>query len=276
MERFNDYLTHSLDSLPDSRIKDAMLYSLLGGGKRVRPALLLATLRSFNIDEQLGYSAASAIEMIHTYSLIHDDLPAMDNDTLRRGRPTCHVAYDEATAILAGDGLLTQAFFEASKSKAMQDIIPYLAAYSGCDGMILGQSLDLKYENMDNITLEALKEVHYYKTGKLLTLPLICACCIADKKALIPTFEQIGMMIGLSFQIQDDILDVTSSEEVLGKNIGSDNESNKTTYVKLLGIDEANKQAEFYYDEAMKLLATIPLVTSDLKDIFTELKNRKK
>ncbi len=276
MERFNDYLAHSLDSLHDSKVKDAMLYSLLGGGKRVRPALLLATLRSFNIDEQLGYSAASAIEMIHTYSLIHDDLPAMDNDTLRRGRPTCHVQFDEATAILAGDGLLTQAFVEASKSKAMQEIIPYIATYSGSDGMILGQSLDLKYENMNDITIEQLKEVHYYKTGKLLTLPLICACCIADKQEFIPTFEKIGMMVGLSFQIQDDILDVTSSEEVLGKNIGSDDESNKTTYVKLLGIEEAKKQAENYYDDAMSLLAELPLATNDLEEIFAQLKNRNK
>ena len=156
MSAFLNYLEHTLDQVANSKVKEAMNYSLLAGGKRIRPLLLLATLQAFNIEESIGYPCASAIEMIHTYSLIHDDLPSMDNDTLRRGKPTCHVQYGEACAIWAGDGLLTQAFYELSKSKYSNKLLPYVADYSGSNGMILGQIDDLAFENQTNITLDQL------------------------------------------------------------------------------------------------------------------------
>ncbi len=274
MQAFLNYLEHTLDEVSNSKVKEAMNYSLLAGGKRIRPLLLLKTLKAFEVDERIGYPCASAIEMIHTYSLIHDDLPAMDNDTLRRGKPTCHVKYGEACAILAGDGLLTQAFVEVSKSKDVAKLLPYVAKYSGCDGMILGQIDDLSFENQSNITLEQLRQMHTNKTGKLLTLPLICGCILADKEQYIEDFKIIGHAIGLSFQIQDDILDILSSEEELGKNIGSDHESNKTTYVSFCGLKQAQIDADHYYDIAMNKLKELHLEDSDLAQILKDLRKR--
>ena len=274
MQAFLNYLQHTLDDVCDSQVKEAMNYSLLAGGKRIRPLLLLAVLKAFQVDETIGYPCASAIEMIHTYSLIHDDLPAMDNDTLRRGMPTCHVKYGEACAILAGDGLLTQAFCELAKSKDCAKLLPYVAKYAGADGMILGQIDDLSFENQTNITLEQLKQMHLNKTGKLLTLPLICGVILANKDEYIDNMIKIGMAIGLSFQIQDDVLDVLSTSEQLGKNIGSDQDQNKTTYVSLCGIEQAQSDANALYDLAMQELKQINLEHSEITNILNQLRNR--
>ena len=231
MNNFETYLQHICDALQDSKVKDAMQYSLMAGGKRIRPQILLAALQCYGIEERVGYPVAAAIEMIHTYSLIHDDLPAMDDDTLRRGKPTCHVQFDEATAILAGDALLTQAFLLGAMASedAMVNcaIVKALSRYAGADGMVLGQIKDLEGEVKEDLTLAELKDIHYYKTGRLLTLPLVCAAYLTHHEEDIPAWEQIGSDLGLSFQIQDDILDVTSTVEELGKNINSDAQNNK-------------------------------------------------
>ncbi|MEG0329380.1 MAG: polyprenyl synthetase family protein [Longicatena sp.] len=278
---FETYLAHSLDSVSDCIVKDAMQYSLMAGGKRIRPRLLLATLQAYGKNPLDGYGTAAAIEMIHTYSLIHDDLPAMDNDTLRRGRPTCHVKFGESSAILAGDALLTQAFTIAintiDDAQVASQIIRALSEYSGANGMILGQVKDLTGESNPNIDIDGLKDIHLYKTGKLLTLPFLCGAYLAhanESDCLI--WEKIGQKIGLSFQIQDDILDVTSTSEKLGKNINSDIENNKTTYVSLMGIEAAQKEADRYYEEAKALLKTLPIDPIACTALLDELIQRKK
>lgn len=279
MTAFETYLTHVLDSITDSKVKDAMIYSLLNGGKRVRPMLLSATLKAYGMDETIGYPVGAGIEMIHTYSLIHDDLPAMDNDTLRRGKPTCHVAFDEGSAILAGDALLTHAFDFAMKSSENASvnckIVKAFVDAAGADGMILGQVKDIEAESEHPKDDKALKEIHLYKTGKLLTLPLICGAYLAGKDKDIPVLEKIGQYIGLSFQMQDDVLDVTSTVEELGKNINSDAENNKTTYVSLLGIEETQRLAQDYFDKAVKLLDECDFHPEPLKEVINYLCNRK-
>lgn len=279
MPDFKEYLEHVLEDVPASRVREAMRYSLMAGGKRIRPRLLFAVLEAYGMDVQSGYRCAAAIEMIHTYSLIHDDLPAMDNDTLRRGMPTCHVKFDEGVAILAGDALLTQAFVlgctACDNAVINQSIVHALSTYSGAAGMILGQIKDLEGEVNPDITVEGLKDIHIYKTGKLITLPLVCAAYLAGKEEDIPVWEKIGKAIGISFQIQDDILDVTSTVEELGKNINSDAENGKTTYVTLMGIEEAAKEAERYYKEAMDCLESLHLDPKPVLNVVRELTRRK-
>jgi geranylgeranyl pyrophosphate synthase len=253
MTLIDESLKIEIEKLPESRVRDAMEYSLLAGGKRIRPNLLLHTISGYDKEEDLGIEFACALEMIHTYSLIHDDLPAMDNDVLRRGRPTCHVQFDEATAILAGDGLLTYAFETASRSKAPADTVnaclQTLAEYAGAGGMVLGQCLDISEENSAT-DWKALKNIHHYKTGCLLSAPLKIAALLCDRSHdEVNLWEKVGFNIGLAFQIQDDILDVELTADQFGKS-NSDQRNNKVTSVTLLGIEEAEKQMNVLYDKA--------------------------
>lgn len=279
MNDFESYLKHTLDDVADSQVKEAMLYSLMAGGKRVRPQLLFSALKAYNCEDvKLGYPAAAAIEMIHTYSLIHDDLPAMDNDTLRRGKPTCHVQFNEGIAILAGDGLLTHAFSTIATASDRVDVVRNmvvtLSQYSGANGMILGQIKDLEGEANPNISVEGLEDIHFYKTGKLLTLPLLFAAYLMHKEEHIPAWETIGKYLGLSFQIQDDILDVTSTKEELGKNINSDAANQKQTYVTLMGVARAQEEANRYYQMAWDTLETLPVKAMEMKPLFDLLMKR--
>lgn len=245
LEEFETYLKEKVEYGHSSRIKDAMAYSLLVGGKRIRPQLLFATLQAYDMDPHLGFPCACAIEMIHTYSLIHDDLPAMDDDDLRRGKPSCHKAFDEASAILAGDALLTRAFDVALETQVHSDtlvkLIHLLSDYSGVYGMVYGQELDLAAETKKDITLEEVYAIDEYKTAKLLTLPFLCAAYIAGKEDDSYHWEKIGYNLGIQFQIQDDILDQTQSSEDLGKTT-SDLENNKQTFVSLLGLEAAKNE----------------------------------
>ncbi len=258
-------------------VEQAMNYSLLARSKRLRPLLLLNCLKDLNVDETIGYRCASSIEMIHTYSLIHDDLPAFDNDDYRRGQPTCHKAFDEETAILAGDALLTYAFENICDSNYASNIkvklIKYISEYSGKDGMIKGQSLDKDYED-NNPTLHQLIEMDSLKTSKLLTLPLICACIIANKEQYIPAFETIGYKLGIAFQIQDDILDVTSSEEQLGKSI-SDEKNQKSTYVSIMSLEEAQNYVKETFKEINAILDKQTIKFTNTKELINSLINRK-
>lgn len=277
MNEFEDYLATCLDELPASPVKDAMYYSLLAGGKRIRPNLLFCGLMAYGLDPKKGYAAAAAIEMIHTYSLIHDDLPAMDNDTLRRGKPTCHIAYGEATAILAGDALLTQAFVEATRASddtnAVTHIVKALAEYSGAEGMVLGQSRDLEAQAQPAKSIEALKNIHLYKTGKLLTLPLLFACLLAGKRQDREAWKQIGQNIGLAFQIQDDIFDVTASVELLGKS-SSDLANDKATYVKFMGIDAAQEEVSRLLNESRTMIKQLQLHDKPLLTLIDTIAKR--
>lgn len=258
--RIEEVLKNCLNRLHDSRVKEAMSYSLLAGGKRIRPNLLYETLKGYGKQESCGDEYAAAIEMIHTYSLIHDDLPAMDNDDLRRGRPTCHKQFDEATAILAGDGLLTFAFETCTKAETPSDIkvrcIAMLARMAGADGMVHGQDLDMNESLCSDWNY--LVDVHTYKTGCLLSIPLmIGACLCGQSEDIIEQWHSIGNMIGLAFQIQDDILDVQLTPEQLGKS-NSDARNEKVTSVTLLGMDKAEKMMNDLYTQAEDAIMHLP------------------
>ena len=280
MHNFELYLADVLKHLKDSRVKEAMNYSLLNGGKRVRPMLLFATIKAYGLDESIAYPVAAGIEMIHTYSLIHDDLPAMDNDTLRRGKPTCHVAFDEGCAILAGDALLTHAFEFALKSSNDAEInckiVQAFVDAAGANGMILGQIKDIETEFNHPKTIDDLKLIHLYKTGKLLTLPLLCGAYLAKKDEDILILSKVGMLLGLAFQMQDDILDVTSTTEELGKNINSDFENNKTTYVSILSVEQTRSLAEQHLLEAKDLLNQCNFNKTFILEVIDFLLSRQK
>ncbi|MGP4080954.1 polyprenyl synthetase family protein [Pseudalkalibacillus sp. R45] len=228
-------------------LKEAMLYSILAGGKRLRPTLLLMTIESFEQDSQVGLDAACAVEMIHTYSLIHDDLPAMDDDDFRRGNLTNHKIYGEAMAILAGDALLTYAFEVISGSKHMNndlkiDLITKLSKAAGPEGMVDGQAADLEGEGK-SLSLGELEQIHHRKTGALLGYSIYAGARIAGgTKQQLDHLIHFAHHLGLAFQIQDDILDVEGDESKIGKPIGSDVQNNKSTYPHLLTISGAKDQ----------------------------------
>lgn len=261
---------------------DAMRYSAMAGGKRLRPVLLLSACEAVggNVEEALPF--ACALEMIHTYSLIHDDLPAMDNDDFRRGKPTCHKQFDEATAILAGDGLLTYAFeimLNAvcdSGKIAYAEAVKLIASYSGTKGMLVGQMVDIDSEGK-KIDDKTLMYIHDNKTGGLIKAALMAGAIIggADDD-IIRSFEKIGYDIGIAFQIKDDILDVTSTQEILGKPILSDIKNEKTTYVSLYGLDNAQQDYETLSQSAVKMIKELGDRAQFLSEYAELLINREK
>ena len=246
-ERSAQQLLNRLNSSPASadRLHKATKYALLNGGKRLRPALTYAACLACGGTLKQADDAACALEMIHCYSLVHDDLPAMDDDALRRGKPTCHIAYDEGTAILVGDTLQTKAFqvlLQAELAPALQlQLITLLVDASGFNGMADGQALDLAAEKQA-VNLEELTLIHQLKTGKLITCALeMGGHCAGANTQDISALAAFGAHIGLAFQIQDDILDVTASTEALGKQQGADQVKNKSTFPSLLGLQGAQK-----------------------------------
>lgn len=255
--RIEKVLAEKIDALADSKVKEAMRYSLIAPGKRIRPNLLYEVVKGYGLSESVADEFACAIEMIHTYSLIHDDLPAMDNDDLRRGRPTCHKQFDEATAILAGDGLLTYAFDVASSSTADPSIvvkcIQVLAQCAGSNGMVLGQDLDMNESNASD--WDYVRKVHKYKTGCLLSAPLMMGALVAGKDdETVRQWHEIGISLGLAFQIQDDILDVELSSEEFGKS-NSDEKNDKKTSVTLLGLEQSKERMISEYEKVMQSIS---------------------
>lgn len=255
--RIEKVLEEKIDELADSKVKEAMCYSLIAPGKRVRPNLLYEVVKGYGLSESVADEFACAIEMIHTYSLIHDDLPAMDNDDLRRGRPTCHKQFDEATAILAGDGLLTYAFDVASSSTADPSIvvkcIQVLAQCAGSNGMVLGQDLDMNECNTSD--WDYVRKVHKYKTGCLLSAPLMMGALLAGKNdETVRQWHEIGISLGLAFQIQDDILDVELSSEEFGKS-NSDEKNDKKTSVSLLGLEQSKELMISEYEKVKQSIS---------------------
>ena len=255
--RIEKVLAEKIDALADSKVKEAMRYSLIAPGKRVRPNLLYEVVKGYGLSESVADEFACAIEMIHTYSLIHDDLPAMDNDDLRRGRPTCHKQFDEATAILAGDGLLTYAFDVASSSTADPSIvvkcIQVLAQCAGSNGMVLGQDLDMNESNASD--WDYVRKVHKYKTGCLLSAPLMMGALVAGKDdETVRQWHEIGISLGLAFQIQDDILDVELSSEEFGKS-NSDEKNDKKTSVSLLGLEQSKELMISEYEKVKQSIS---------------------
>lgn len=251
-QQFESYLPGAYPESTESdggRVVEAARYSLLAGGKRLRPVLLMATTKLLGGSPKTVLPFAAAIEMIHTYSLIHDDLPCMDDDDLRRGRPTCHVVYGEALAVLAGDALLNRAFellHEAGPSfgEAGWKAAAILSHASGSKGMIGGQTLDLMAEGL-NIDDKALIEIHRRKTGALIKAPVLMAAALMNTDSgRVERLSHYADEIGLAFQIRDDILDVTADLSLLGKTPGKDARDQKTTYVSLFGIAGAQAHLE--------------------------------
>lgn len=262
---------------------EAMRYSLTAGGKRIRPMLTLAFAKICGGSEEAALPFACAVEMIHTYSLIHDDLPCMDDDDLRRGKPTNHKVYGEAAAVLAGDGLLTLAFETVLCEKAVEQngfgkcvkAGRLLAQCAGAEGMIGGQIIDMESENRA-ADLHRLKVMDQKKTGALIKAACLAGCISAGaNEAQLKAAEEYAQCIGLAFQIVDDILDVTSDEATLGKPIGSDQENNKTTYVTLLGLEECRKLAEELTQEAISSLEIFEEGKEELKAFADLLRDRK-
>ena len=266
-------------SAPD-KVHHAIRWSVFAGGKRFRPALLLATGQAFGAENKQLIRTACAFEMIHTYSLIHDDLPAMDDDDLRRGRPTCHVRFDEATAILAGDALQTLAFQTVANDEELDaptrvKLISELArAAATPDGMVAGQALDMEAEARQ-VNGSQLEEIHRLKTGALITAAARCGAIIgfADQKEL-TAITSYGSHLGLLFQITDDLLDITASAADLGKTPGKDARSSKATYPALYGIEESREKAVKAHRAACEALEQIDRPTDVLHRIVDFILHR--
>ena len=247
-------------SYPET-IAKGMEYAILNGGKRLRPFLLFATLELLNENIKKGVKSAIALEMIHSYSLVHDDLPALDNDDYRRGKLTTHKVFGEAEGILIGDSLLTYAFYVLSQknleflsSEQLVNIISKTSEYAGINGMIGGQMIDIESENK-KIDLETLKYIHSHKTGKLIKLPIEIACIIANvEKDKREVLEEYADLIGFAFQVKDDILDVEGTFEDLGKPVGSDVDLHKATYPSILGMEESKKILNNTVEKAKEII----------------------
>lgn len=283
--RINDYLINKLDTLTinDEKLHAAMRYGLLIGGKRMRPYLAYITGEALNAKQSDIDGVAAALECIHAYSLLHDDLPAMDDDDLRRGQPTCHKAFDEATAILAGDSLQTLAFDIIANHEFSEDVAPkrinllrHLVNASGYQGMCGGQALDLAATGQA-ITLEELETLHSLKTGALLEASVMMAaeCSTQATQSDKEQLSRYAKLVGLAYQVRDDIIDITSTEEELGKPAGSDLAADKSTYPALLGLSGAQQKADNLYQQALQALATLPYNTQNLSDFATFIINRK-
>ncbi|MBM7651562.1 polyprenyl synthetase family protein [Neobacillus cucumis] len=265
-------LVEKLDA--PSVIKDSMIYSLEAGGKRIRPLLLFATLDAFGIDPNKGLPAACAIEMIHTYSLIHDDLPSMDNDDLRRGKPTNHKVFGEAIAILAGDALLTYSFevinllsdhFVSPSAKI--NLVIEMAKAAGAEGMVGGQVADMEGENKV-LSLDELEYIHIHKTGKLLKFSVVAGAIMAEANPrILQDLSAFAHHLGLAFQIQDDILDLVGNQQKIGKPVGSDTVNQKSTYPQLLSLEGARAALQNQIKLSKEYLKKTDLNTALLYEI---------
>ena len=255
-------------------LKDAMDYSLQAGGKRIRPMLVFSVIDAFGKATEIGLPVACSIEMIHTYSLIHDDLPSMDDDDLRRGKPTNHIVFGQANAILAGDALLTLSFNVLAdinhpnvSPEQKLAIISEIAKCAGAEGMVGGQTADMSSEEKE-ISLAELEYIHEHKTGKLLSASVLTGAILAGaNQEQMSALSKFSRHLGLAFQIRDDILDVEGNEELIGKPVGSDSVNNKSTYPTLLTLEGAKKKLAEEIDQAIDALKSINFEGSYLMDI---------
>ena len=277
---FEQYLAENKEVLTTTPnvLGESMQYSLLSGGKRIRPILLLAVADVLGLDLKNVLSFAFAIEMIHTYSLIHDDLPAMDNDDFRRGQLSNHKKYGEATAILAGDGLLNTAYsvcFEAcAKGSEYIRAAQFLCDCAGAKGMIAGQAMDLEFTNQEKDLEELdLQEIHRLKTGKLILAPILIPSILTNYKYYFE-LEDFAQNLGLLFQITDDILDEEGSFDKVGKTIGKDNAEDKLTFVKVYGLNGAKIQADLYASNCVTVLDALKGDVAFLRDLVGYVRTR--
>ena len=279
LDLVEDYLA-ALDFGADrraARLTEAMRYSLLAGGKRIRPVLTLATARGRGADPAVVLPTAAALELIHTYSLIHDDLPAIDDDTLRRGRPTCHVAYGEDVAILAGDGLFAEAFNlvlarQPGGPETVLAALAEIAAATGVQGMVGGQYMDVAGKVAAD---EDLRTLHVLKTGRLIEAAVVCGALLSGAEDVAP-YRAFAGELGLLFQIVDDILDETGAVDELGKSVGKDRAMDKVTYVSRFGMTRAAALADEAEERALELLGALPGDASDLASVTGFIHDRRR
>ena len=267
---------------PEHKLAEAIRYSVIGGGKRIRPAMVYAAGEAMGVSTNLLDIPACAVEMIHAYSLVHDDLPAMDDDDLRRGRPTCHKAFDEATAMLAGDALQALAYEILAKDDHEEltpehriEMLSLLTEASGAHGMAGGQAVDLASVGKQ-LTLEQLEHMHRLKTGALIRASvLLGGMCKQDiTQEELQLLSDYALCIGLSFQIQDDILDVVSDTETLGKPQGSDEKQEKPTFPAIIGLEESRKRAMQQHEQALKILEPLDEKADSLRELSSYIVNR--
>jgi len=289
-QRVDQALTNHLNTdCIASRLLEAMRYSVFNGGKRIRPVLVYATAQALQADSSSTFSslpdtAACCVELIHAYSLIHDDLPAMDDDDLRRGKPTCHIAFDEATAILAGDALQTRAFELLINDPSAQTnpglvlkMIQRLARASGAAGMVGGQAFDLDSTGKQ-LSLDELKQMHRHKTGALISASVVLGALASGQPSdtQLSALEEYAACIGLAFQIKDDILDVESDTATLGKQQGADQTLNKATYTSILGLAEAKQAALSQHQQALAALDIFGPEADNLRQLSAYIIERNK
>ncbi len=281
VERGLDLHVPKADTRP-ARLHAAMRYSLEAGGKRLRPVLVLAAADLFGAPDDSALAAAVAMECVHTYSLIHDDLPCMDNDDLRRGRPTAHKAFDEATALLAGDALLTHAFgllatAYAPDPKLARALVAELGSAAGSQRLIGGQMEDLLAEKKSNATPDELEFIHHNKTAAMIEVSLVMGGLVGQaNEASIGSLRQAGRHLGLAFQVVDDVLDATADTKTLGKTAGKDAKADKTTYVKLHGLERSRQIAREHTDTALTALRSLPGDTRFLVALVDSMATRVK
>jgi geranylgeranyl diphosphate synthase type II len=278
----DEYVLNYLKTLNlANNLKEAMIYSYSAGGKRIRPLLVFASLEAFSCDLNKGLNTASALELIHTSSLIHDDLPAMDDDDFRRGKLTNHKVFGEATAILAGDALLVNPYELICNDESLADhqkvkLICELCQSCGASGMIGGQQLDIENENKDLLINELIK-INENKTGKLIQFALVAGAIIANQNdEVINVIRQAAYNIGIAFQIKDDILDVIGDQEIIGKSINNDKKNHKCTYVSIIGLEESQNRLNEHYQTALSLLNSLNRNSSMLESIFKLIIERNK
>lgn len=284
LERNNERIHRALNLLlpeTDDRLLAAMRYSLMAGGKRLRPNLCLAAAEAVGGDPEDALTAACALEMIHTYSLIHDDLPAMDDDELRRGKPTCHIAFDEATAILAGDALLTMAFeilasMPGCLPERCMEVTRIIAVAAGCHGMVQGQMLDMLSQGAA-LSLEQLEHLHSLKTGAMIEASLAAGALLAGgNPAQIEAVRAFGRRVGLAFQVVDDILNIEGDPSIMGKAVGTDQLRRKNSYPGLLGLAKSKEFAQNLVQQAIEAIAEFDFKADALRAFARYVVERKK
>lgn len=272
---FEDALRRALDDYPESPLKEAMQYALMAGGKRLRPTLFASVLRAYGLDPEPYNDVAVALEMVHTYSLVHDDLPAMDDDSLRRGQPTVHKQFSEWLAILVGDALQSEAFLKIASSPVLTDtqkaVCTRVLAVKAGRGMVHGQTLDMLSEKQ-TIDGERLKAIHEHKTAHLIQASLMSAALIAAPHD-VDRWETIGYHVGLIFQIQDDVLEATQTEVALGKS-KTDDRKHKQTYVSMLGLNGAQNELHQHEAAVREAVAQLSVSAEDFIAVFDQMLKR--
>lgn len=275
--KIHNALQHYIETLEDSTLKDGISYALLAGGKRIRPLLMLQVIEHYGLDPNDYVDVAIALELLHTYSLVHDDLPSMDNDTLRRGKPTLHIAFDEATAILVGDALLTDSFHIISSSTKLTSdqkikMIDILSKKTGSKGMVYGQILDIESEKQ-TIDINHLELMYFHKTANLIQASFMFGAIASNAFEEINDWEDLGKVLGIYFQIQDDILEATSTAESIGKS-KSDEDRDKPTFVSLVGLNKTRKYVKQFEKEIESHCRLLNIETGALFDTIEKIKKR--